>query len=136
MDQLKETFKKGERLCSKKSIAELFEKGNSFYSNLFQVIWLVSPSETPFPAQLAISVSKRLFKRAVKRNLIKRRIRESYRKNKHILYDYLLKKESAIIFILIFKGTSVPEYPEMEKAVKGTLEKLINEVSKKHPFTS
>jgi ribonuclease P protein component len=131
MDKVKETFKKGERLSSKKSIAELFEKGNSFYSFPYQVIWLENSIETPFPAQVAISVSKKLFRRAVKRNLIKRRIRESYRKNKHILYDFLLKKHSGINFIIIFKGVTIPDYTEMANSLKSTLEKLINELNKK-----
>jgi ribonuclease P protein component len=133
MDSVRQTFKKGERLCSKKSIAELFEKGNSFYSFPFQVIWHVSSAETKFPAQVAISVSKKLFRRAVQRNLIKRRIRESYRKNKQILYDFLVKKESGLNLIIIFKGDTIPDYPETERSLKTALDKLINELNKKWP---
>lgn len=76
------TFKKEERLSSKKQIEELFTKGSYFYLHPFKVIYLASPVP---PNQILISASARHFKRAVDRNKIKRRIREAYRLNKHIL---------------------------------------------------
>ncbi|MFM7852541.1 MAG: ribonuclease P protein component [Flammeovirgaceae bacterium] len=102
---MKFTFKKEERLSSKKQIEELFTKGSYFYLYPFKIVYL--PAVTP-PTQLLISVSARLFKKAVHRNLIKRRIREAYRLQKHqlgyeknwvIAYIYTSKKilESKII---------------------------------------
>ena len=126
-----ETFRKSERLCSKKAIAELFENGKAFYSFPFQIIWTTDEGESEFPAQVAISVSKRIFRRAVKRNLIRRRIREAYRKNKHILYDYLVTSNTRISFIIIFKDSSVPEYLAMEKAVCKSLTKLTEHINVK-----
>ena len=73
------TFKKSERLSQKKSIQELFDKGSSFYLYPFKVFFI--PSEAP-DHQILISVPKNIFKRAVDRNTIKRRIREGYRLNK------------------------------------------------------
>lgn len=128
MDYLRSTFGKSERLCSKKAIADLFEKGRSFFCFPFQVIWMEAAADLPYHAQVAISVSKKYFKRAVKRNLIKRRIRESYRKQKHMLYEFLEKEKLNIIFILIFKGEVVPEYSTTEKSVKDSVSKLIAEL--------
>jgi ribonuclease P protein component len=121
MNQIRETFTKSERLCSRKAIAGLFEDGNSFFSYPFQVVWMISNSDIPFPAQVAISVSKRGFKLAVTRNLIRRRIKEVYRKNKQILYDALNTEGKKIIFIIIFKAKSVPDFSFVEKSMKELL---------------
>src|SRR5258705_5344321 len=78
------TFKKSERLSQKKLIQVLFDKGSSVYLHPFKVFFL--PSEKP-THQLLISVPKNIFKRAVDRNTIKRRIREGYRLNKTKLHS-------------------------------------------------
>jgi ribonuclease P protein component len=79
------TFRKEERLSKEKRIQELFDKGSSFYLFPFKVFFMPNPDPAyPFH-QVVISVSKRNFKRAVDRNLIKRRIREAYRLNKGLL---------------------------------------------------
>jgi ribonuclease P protein component len=121
-----QTFKKTEKLCSKKAIEALFERGNSFYLFPFQVVWLESPLEIPVPSQIAFSVSKKSFKRAVKRNLIKRRIREAFRKNKHTLYEFLEIADKKVIFIIIYKGDFIPDYLSVEDSVRQIIEKLIS----------
>ncbi|HEV8512442.1 MAG TPA: ribonuclease P protein component [Cyclobacteriaceae bacterium] len=73
------TLKKSERLSQKKLIEELFDKGSSFYLYPFKVFFL--PSLKPIN-QVMATVPKSIFKRAVDRNTIKRRIREGYRLNK------------------------------------------------------
>jgi ribonuclease P protein component len=127
----KKSFTKGERLCSKKLFAELFEKGNTFYSFPFRVVWIYSPATSSSPSQIAISVPKRVFKKAVDRNLIKRRIREAFRKNKHDLYNYLEQKERHIAFILIFKDVVISDYSKTEKDVLEMLKKLLNILKEK-----
>ena len=76
------SFKKEERLAGEKHIQELFEKGSSFHLYPFRVLSLPNPQPNSPVNQILISVSKRNFKRAVDRNLIKRRVREAYRLQK------------------------------------------------------
>jgi ribonuclease P protein component len=79
------TFRKEEKLTKEKDIQELFEKGSSFYLFPFKVFVLPNPRPEASHHQVLISVSKKNFKRAVDRNLIKRRMRESYRLQKEAL---------------------------------------------------
>ena len=78
----KYTFPKDEKLTSEKLIKELFDKGSSFYLYPFKVFFMPHPGEDQPSHQVLITVSKKLFPRAVDRNLIKRRMREAYRLNK------------------------------------------------------
>jgi ribonuclease P protein component len=98
------SFPKSERLNKKKAMQELFDKGSSFYLHPFRVYFQKSPEEPTH--QVMFSVSKRNFKRATDRNLIKRRMREAYRLNKASLSG-TSKLQMAYIYtakeILLFK---------------------------------
>ena len=120
-----EIFSKSERLCSKKTIEALFENGMSFYCFPFLIIWSYNNSDAPSPAQVAFSVPKKGFKLAVSRNLIKRRTREAYRKNKTVLYDYLLASEKKIAFTMIYREKSISDFVTIENSVKRMVEMFI-----------
>jgi ribonuclease P protein component len=125
MNTTRTTFDKSERLCSTKIITGLFEDGYIFHTSLFKVVWSTSPVILPFPAQVAFSVTKRGFRLAVTRNLIKRRLREAYRKNKFHLYEFLSPLNKQIVFIVILKGVTIPDYKTIENAVIEMLQRLI-----------
>ncbi len=119
------TLKKEERLCSPKILGELFISGESFLVYPLKVVFLKSDLPQPFAAQAAFAVSKRNFKRAVKRNLLKRRMREAYRLNKHLLYDELAARNSHISIIFIFVGKDILDFDKIEKAMILALKKVI-----------
>lgn len=131
MNIIRETFDKSERLCSRKTIESLFETGSIFHNSLFKVVWKKEPRSLLQPAQVAFSVSKRGFRHAVTRNLIKRRMREVYRKNKAPLYDHLTGENIQIVFIVIIKGNTVPEYVTIEKGMIDVIRKLIINTGRK-----
>ena len=77
------TLSKSERLCGKKAIAGLMDHGKSGSAGCLRYKYLKT-GDTEV-SRILVSVPKRHFKRAVKRNLLKRRIRESYRLQKELL---------------------------------------------------
>ena len=116
-----QTLTKAERLSSKVQIDKLLETGKSFHSGHFKIIWQET-SEGSVPAQIVISVPKRLFKKAVDRNRLKRLTREAYRKNKNILYENLNNKK--ILLMLVYRAKKIVEYIEMEETIIIALKKL------------
>ena len=120
------SFHKNERLCSKKVIDKLFIEGKSVFVYPVKIVYL----ETSLPAknkvQAAFTVGKRNFKRAVKRNLIKRRMREAYRLNKQKFYDELGEKQLAVFFI--YTAKTISDYKQIETAIIKGLKKLSTEV--------
>lgn len=124
-------FGKSEKLCSRKIIDRLFERGEAFMAFPLRVQFM--PAELPenVPAQVMFSASKRRFKRAVKRNLLKRRMREAYRLNKQPLMDVLEEKDVQLGVAFLFVSKEELDYHFIEKAMKKAIQKLINEVEKR-----
>ncbi len=114
-------FLKEERLSSKKDIKELFSKGSSFYLYPFKVFFLEKPLKGPHLNQCLFSVPKRTFKKAVDRNLLKRRLREAYRLNKQ---QFVSEKKYFIAYIYTAKE-KLP-FAKIEKGLKSTLVRLSN----------
>ena len=123
------TFKKEERLTNKKTFDLLFNKGSSISVPPFRLIWIEDRTNSSSPVQLGISVPKRSFAKAVDRNKIKRRIREAYRKNKHLLYEIVKKGNHTIALMIIYTAKDQLPYDEIEKKMIVSLHKLIAQFS-------
>jgi len=74
--------------------------------------------------RMMVSVPKRHFKRAVKRNLLKRRVREAFRLNRHILGE---GAEADIFFVYL--GKEIEDYATIETSVKYILGQLASDPS-------
>jgi ribonuclease P protein component len=122
---VRQTFKKEERLTNKKVFENLFNSGKSFVVPPFRWVWIESKFDASFPVQLGISVPKKSFPKAVDRNKIKRRIRESYRKNKHPLYEILQKTNRSIALMIIYVAKQELPYAEIEKKMLVSLQKMV-----------
>jgi ribonuclease P protein component len=102
------TFKKYERLKLRKDILEIFNRGKGIQNDWFVVLFLKNGLDY---SRFAFSVKKK-FGKAVKRNKVKRWMRESIRNNKNLIprgYDYLIivrKKLSAIFDSLAYQRFS------------------------------
>ena len=125
------TFKKEERLCNKRLIGQLFQSGSFFMAYPFRFVFLPVES-VAVPAQVLISVPRKRHKRAVDRNLIKRRIREAYRIHKEeILYPFLRQQEGAGLLLAVqyIAGDLLP-YPVVFNKLGQALIKLQHEYRK------
>lgn len=116
-------FPKNERLHAQKLIKELFNEGSSFFLYPFKVLYL--SKETLDCHQILISISKKKIKKAVNRNQLKRRIKESYRLNKHSLRT----EDGFAVFGLIYVGSGLMEFSELNDKVKLILDKLQTKLS-------
>ena len=124
------SFKKEERLCNVKLIDKLYHNGSSFLVYPFRIIWLAADSDLPFPAQILISIPKKRFKKAVDRNLLKRRIREIYRLNKsEMLYPFLNQRSEKIILAINYIGNEISEYASLEKKFISAIQRLKKNIS-------
>jgi len=116
------TFSKQQRLTSKKEIDSLFSLGKSFNLMPIRVIYSVR-SHSNSGHKVLFSVPSRIFKKAVERNLLKRRMRESYRINQAKL-DLSLKFNLAYIYV----AKQILPYLDIEDKVVQSFQRLSNEV--------
>ncbi|QRR02911.1 ribonuclease P protein component [Dyadobacter sandarakinus] len=124
---MKQTFGKKERLCGHREIGRLFQRGSTevqtFYLFPFRVLYIQDQQFTSPLPQVLFSVSKKKFKKAVDRNLVRRRCKESYRLSKQPLQ--LLppgEKPSYIAFLYLAK--EIASYDVIDKAMKQCIKKL------------
>lgn len=113
-----------ERLCGKTKIDALFTSGNSFVVYPYRVVYILYRNIERTPVSMFVSVPKKKFKRAVKRNLIRRRIKEAYRLNKQTLTNSLQTHKDALDMAILFLDKEIPEYHTLEKKMKELLYKL------------
>ena len=106
----------------------MFSSGESFLSYPLKVVFQKTDSSQPYPVQAAFTVSKRNFKRAVKRNLLKRRMREAFRLNKPGFYDELAAKELHIAAMFVFIGKDMIEFSIIEKAMISAFKKVLSKM--------
>ena len=111
------TLPKKERLCGKTSIGKLLAKGR--HGNVPGLRFLYLTDTGNEDTRIMVSVPKKMFKRAVKRNLLKRRIRESWRRQKHNL---VLNGGTDILFI--YPSKEILSYEEIYSSVGNIIEKI------------
>jgi ribonuclease P protein component len=123
------TFKKSEHLTNHRLIDDLFaKKGKSIHARPLLLAYIPIKHSPSIPAQVLISVGKKKHKRAVDRNLIRRRIKEAYRLNKHILYNHLLEKEMSLAIAFLYLDKEIASYATIEKQVIFALNEAVKRI--------
>lgn len=113
--QPRNTLQKKERLCGKTSIGKLLAKGR--HGNVAGLRFCCRIGNEAGHSRIMVSVPKKLFKRAVKRNLLKRRLRESYRSQKHAL-------TADVDLLLTYSTPEILAYEDIHAAVGQIIEKV------------
>ena len=112
MNTVRHTFSKNERLHTNKDFKIVFRKGKLYYApSLHMYLYKrVQTNANPNITRLGIVVSRKL-DTAVKRNKLKRRIREIFRLSK-----YRLKKGYDIIFVAKNNSTKL-NYNQLKETI-------------------
>ncbi len=119
------SYGKKEKLKSRKLIEQLFAEGKSISKYPIKLIYL--PTELPeeVKIQAGVAVPKKNFKSAVRRNRIKRLLREAYRLNKHPLFN---NTDRSFAFLFLYIGKEMPHYSEVERSMQKILHKFMEPV--------
>ncbi|RKR14829.1 ribonuclease P protein component [Maribacter vaceletii] len=115
------SYPKKEKLKSKKRIEQLFVEGKNVTSFPLKLIYLETALPDQIKVQTGVAVSKKKFKSAVKRNRIKRLLREAYRLNKTIV---LGNTEKSYAFLILYIGKEMPTYAVIEKQLHYLFQKF------------
>lgn len=115
------TFAKEERLSGVTAINSLFENGKTRLVYPVKIIYLKKDFSRENPARAAFTIGKKKFKKAVDRNLLKRRMREAYRLNKRQLAG-LNDKSLDVMFVYI--AAEILPYQTIEKSIIHLIKKL------------
>jgi ribonuclease P protein component len=119
------SFPKKERLKSKKLFEQVFQDGKSLKQYPLKLIYLGAELTEDVKCQAGMAVPKRRIRKAVKRNRIKRLMREAYRLNKEPIFNKILGNY-ALLFLYL--GKEDPEYAEVEGSMKTLLLRFLNEI--------
>lgn len=116
------TLSKAERISLQSRIDLLFTKGDSFIAYPLRVVYTLRDLNTEEPlVSILTSVSKRKFKRAVKRNRVKRLIRENFRLQKYAFHELAKCSQKSIDIAFLYLKDELPEYEDIEKSMLKTI---------------
>ena len=127
------TLCKNERMSGRTLIEKLFNGGDSHAMSAFplRVVYMVTERKDDAIAKILISVPKRHFKRAVKRNRVKRQVREAFRNNKSILANAFVGRENESVAIaFIWLADELYNSNEVERKIKNLLQRLSERICK------
>ena len=121
-------FPKKQKLCSETVIKVMFSNGKSFTTSSVRLVWKEDNNEDEVTVKSIIVVPKKKIRLAVKRNIIRRRMKEAYRLHKIELENMLKDKKLQLSIAMIYQKDKILPYKTVEEEIKLILERLIKEI--------
>ncbi len=119
---------KNKKLVGKLRVQRVFTEGESSIAFPIRAcvlrIQTIEKGEVREPIQVLFSVSKRMFKRAVKRNRLKRLMREAYRLHQQDLLDHCGQTNAQIEVAFLYISNKEVDFATMEKAMLKAIRKI------------
>lgn len=127
---------KWERICGRTLLEKLFTGGKSKSFSVFplRVVYLLTNQpdgdlQHEAPVKMMVSVSKRHFKRAVKRNRVKRQVREAYRQNKEIVVSSMADSPNRQLLLgFIWMSDELHDTDTVERSMQVLLKRVADKL--------
>jgi len=118
------TFPKKEHLCGEIRINQLFAEGKAFINYPLRIVYLQDPKPAESTVRVMFSVPKKRFKRAVKRNRLKRLMRETYRLNKQLIVEKCIEQNIHLLVAFHYVSDDEVDFHKMEEKMTQALKKI------------
>ena len=130
MAHCRHTYGKDQRLKNVSKLDKVFAEGEKIKAFPILARHTESTFEAEVPFQVATTVSKRRFRKAVSRNRIKRLMREAWRLEKHRLEENWSKGDKQGALVLIYVGNKIPTFEKCANTISRIVDVLLKNQAK------